>query len=209
MFVANSIEIEQKMAEINAKYIKNTAELYKYVEEVTILRFNLSQEIKQSIKKSYQQLKNEIQFNYQESNILTGDQVRALMSTKVERAELLEYLEKKSGIKETQETMKSIDVLHKQIKHICVIMIEFLRQEVSKYTKSNDSDQCKHKKAMTVLHQTLSIAKWINNFNPENEIDYKDLVLPKNLEDFQNLVNNALDDMKSLALTRDNEFEKK
>jgi hypothetical protein len=197
------------MALIDKRHLQNKAVLDKNIEEVTMLRYNLSVEVKQAIKKSYQQLKSEIQFNYDESNILTGDQVRTLLGTKVERGELLEYLEKKSGIKETQESMKAIDVLHKQIKHICVIMIEFLRQEVSKYTMSNDSEHSKQKKAMTVLHQTLSIAKWINKFNPENEIDYKDLVLPKNLEDFQNLVSNAMDDMKTLALTRDNHFENK
>ena len=63
-------------------------------------------------------------------------------------------------------------------------------------------------KALTTLNQAICIAKWINKFKPEN-ITLNDLTLPKELLNYQNLVTETLDDIKDLALTRENDFETK
>jgi hypothetical protein len=133
-----------------------------------------------------------------------------MLSSKVERQEVLSYLENKSNIKDTEDSMRAIDVLHKQIKHLCVILVEIMRQEVARFTTGGGADASKQKNtALATLKQTLSIAKWINKFNPERELVNSDLVLPKYLQNFQDLVNNTLNDITELALTKEHEFEKK
>lgn len=61
---------------------------------------------------------------------------------------------------------------------------------------------------MTTLSQALSIAKWINKFNPE-QVTFNDLVLPQELQSYQNLVTDTFDDIKDLAVAKDNNFEMK
>lgn len=68
-----------------------------------------------------------------------------LLWSKIEKQEVLSYLESKSNVKDTQETMKAIDILHKQIKHICVILIEIMREKVFEFTKSTESENAKQK----------------------------------------------------------------
>lgn len=109
------------------------------------LHYELLDKITDTVNRSYQQLKNDITVKYRGNNITTKDEVLKLMNTKVEKEELLCYLNQKSSLKDSYETRKGLDVLHQQIKHICVIMVEFLRQEVSKYTNSNDLSTLNHK----------------------------------------------------------------
>jgi len=71
------------------------------------------------------------------------------------------------------------------------------------------------------MHQTLLIAKWINslsnmfekrfwnNCHLDSMLSQDAYSLPKELENFQSLVSNTLADISTLALTKDNEFEKK
>ena len=56
-----------------------------------------------------------------------------------------------------------------------------------------------NKSSIGILQQGLSIAKWINRFNPES-INTNDLMLPKQLHEFHDSVNEALDEIeKSIA----------
>lgn len=49
-----------------------------------------------------------------------------------------------------------------------------------------------NKDAMIILNQALTIAKWINSFDPES-INQIDLKLPRELVDFQGFVNVTMD----------------
>lgn len=136
---------DKKVIEENTKAQK---ELKAHVEEelerlmlsVTNLNFTVEKEIRNSVRRNIEKLKSEVQVRYQESNILNEDQIKKLISWKVELPEILSYLEQKSNVKDTEHSMKAIDVLHKQVKHLCVILIEVIRQEVARYTKWKDSE---------------------------------------------------------------------
>lgn len=71
---------------------------------------------------------------------VTIEEIESLMSSKVERAELTTALEIKSNKIDTNINMKAIDILHKQIKHLAVILIEILRDKTMKYMKSENSE---------------------------------------------------------------------
>jgi hypothetical protein len=101
----------------------------------------------------------------------------------------------KSNKKDTYSNMKAIDILHKQIKHLSVILVEILRKEAMEFSKAPDLEQTIKKNMFSVLQQGLHVAKWINKFNPEN-INTDDLILPRDLYDFQELVNEALGEIE-------------
>jgi hypothetical protein len=110
-------------------------------------------------------------------------------ANKIEKDEVLSLLETKSNTQDTSTAMKATDILHKQLKHIIVILIEILRRDLSNFTHPKNTS----KKDLTImLDQTMSIARWINSFDPEN-INTIDLKLPKSLGEFQNYVNVTLD----------------
>jgi hypothetical protein len=90
--------------------------------------------------------------------------------------------------------MQANDILHKQIKHLSVILIEVLRHEIEKYTKSKESEIVHKHRCQTIMHQLLSIANWINKFNPEI-INSSDLRVPIDLEKFHEMVTKAFTEM--------------
>jgi len=49
--------------------------------------------------------------------------------------------------------MKATDILHKQIKHLSVMIVEILRNETAKYEQNQDSEQAKRNKYTMMLYQ--------------------------------------------------------
>jgi len=182
--------------------------LKKFENRVSDLNFTVETEIRSAVKKAVQKAKSELIFKYNDSTIVNEDDVKALMRSKIEKSELFDYLDTKSNIKDTQANMHAIDILHKQLKHLCVIIIEILRQEVSKYTSNGDTILSKQNKLLTTMYQSISIAKWINQFDPE-KADSDEIIFPKNLQNYQDIISNNLDDITDLALTKKNDFERK
>ncbi|CAI2386826.1 unnamed protein product [Moneuplotes crassus] len=170
----------------------------------------ISQEMTTKITNLYQQLKQDIQIKYKGENIVTKTELSTILETKVEREELIHYLKTKSSTEQYDSTIKGLEVLHKQIKHLCVILVEFVRQEISKYNNSSTSVFENKKKVMTIMDQTVSIAKWIDKFNPkETKPLIEDLSIPHNLENFQQTVQQTLDELKVISLSKNNEFQQK
>jgi hypothetical protein len=72
--------------------------------------------------------------------------------------------------------MQAIDILHKQIKHLSVMLVEMLRKETLKHVKvghkynylsltfiqSEDSEQTIKQNTFKIFKQALLISKWIN-----------------------------------------------
>ena len=114
---------------------------------------------------------------------------------KIEKNEVLALLEFKSNINDTETNMKATDVLHKQIKHLIMLIIEVLRREVSKVSGNYHNEKAYKQECLMLLSQGFSIAKWINNFNPES-IGPKDITLPKDLSDFNSLVDASLSEIE-------------
>ena len=83
--------------------------------------------------------------------------------------------------------MKATDIIHKQVQHLGVMIVEILRNETAKYTQSPESEQTKKNKYNMMLYQSLNIVKWIQNFNPET-INTTDLKVPNELEQFHSLI---------------------
>ena len=92
--------------------------------------------------------------------------------------------------------MKSVDSVHKQIKHLVVILVEIMRLSV---TAQSETKQSKLNKKMYLLQQSISIGQWINEFDPEN-INTNDLKLPSELNVFQNYVSETLRELQMTTL---------
>ncbi|CAI2383375.1 unnamed protein product [Moneuplotes crassus] len=158
-------------------------------------------EIFSAVKKGIKEVRNEMKMNNSKENTVTFKDVDDIISGKVERSELISLLDFKSNKIDTDTSMKAIDILHKQIKHLSVILVEILRKDSLKMLKPKDSENISKNNTFEILNQLLSISKWINGFDPEN-INTTDLKLPANLNNYQDLVNEALGDIECQVIPR-------
>ena len=83
----------------------------------------------------------------------------------------------KSNKVDTEMTMKGLDILHKQITHIIVLMIE---QSKIALSTSLETEKQKQQKKHFILKSAVHVCQWINKFDPQN-VNNDDLYLPTEL----------------------------
>jgi hypothetical protein len=74
--------------------------------------------------------------------------------------------------------MRCVDILHKQVTHIIVLLIEHMKTGLTQQKESQVSIQ---KKRMFILQSAMKVVSWVNEFNPQNVND-NDLKLPEELK---------------------------
>ena len=115
-----------------------------------------------------------------------------MIETKADKTEVHALLNLKSNIKDTQTSMITCDIIHKQIKHLSVILTELVKNEYEKHTKTKEPYQASLGKCLNMLKQSVNVSQWINNFNPEN-ITKEDLIMPQKLRNNNSLVNTSIE----------------
>ena len=69
----------------------------------------------------------------------------------------------KSNKVDTENNMRNIDILHKQVTHIIVLLVEFLKTNVHQQKESTTKIQSKR---MFILQNAMKVVNWINKFDP-------------------------------------------
>ena len=91
--------------------------------------------------------------------------MHALIQEKADKADLTALHELKSNKMDTENTMKGIEVLHKQLQHLNVLFVEIIKLNTNKL---GDSKQSKVNKELFVLQQAQTVCQWVLNFDPYN-----------------------------------------
>lgn len=153
-------------------------------------------EINFALKRSLNQLRTEFVAQNDPNNMVDYKTFNSFVNNKVEKGELMSLLQLKSNVQDTEINMKATDILHKQLKHVLVLLIEVFRKDLLKFEQNKKPKNSGKRDAQIILNQAVYIAKWINSFNPEN-INTADLKLPKELGDFQNFVNITMENIQN------------
>lgn len=74
------------------------------------------------------------------------DSIQAMISNKIDKEEMLSLLEMKSNKNDMNLTQKSLDMLHRQSKHLIVLIIELIRQMTSKHNDTVESRNAREAK---------------------------------------------------------------
>ena len=74
--------------------------------------------------------------------------------------------------------MRSIDIMHKQITHMIVLLIEHVKTSLTQQKESQVSVQAKR---MFILQSAMKVMTWVHGFNPQN-INDNDLKMPEDLK---------------------------
>ncbi len=142
----------------------------------------MNKEIQSAVRKSAAAAKAQTQnagglFNLG-TGIGTEGELKKILMQKVDKQEVEALIDLKSNKHDTDQTMKAMDIIHKQITHMIVLMIEIVKGSMNALSIANDSDKTKHhKNLMYLLSQTVNVCRWINEFDPQN-VNSEDLYLP-------------------------------
>ena len=117
-----------EFVEKEAAFHENTNTSFKNINESLIdLSNKLDIEIKLAVKRATSYLLNEIK-KTSDKGYVNKDTVLDMMWDKVDKIELLTLLEHKSNKNDVESGLKAVDIMHKQIKNIVVILLELLTQ---------------------------------------------------------------------------------
>lgn len=163
---------------------------------ISELNEKIAIEIATAVRKTTKQESNKILQHVQKmtSNQSTsGDtsELQKLIDQKADKFQVIDLYDLKSNKADTETNMKAIDIIHKQIRHLIIMLMENFRVQVD---TQHSNPQTRINRMNVVLQQSLLLAKWITKFNPENINSY-DLTLPKDLEDFQEFVSQSMDEI--------------
>jgi len=93
--------------------------------------------------------------------------MKKLMMSKVDRVDLDAVIDLKSNKSDTDLAMKGIDIMHKQVTHMIVLLVELIKSVMNTLSIHNDSDKTKnHKNLLYILQQAVNVCRWINEFDP-------------------------------------------
>lgn len=183
----------QKQFDVINEQLASQTETLKFVSE------NIEKNIHTAVRRATAALKNQLQASnqgafgggqpgqtgYGNSGSGVGmdsGELRKILLTKVEKSELEAVIDMKSNKADTDMALKGLDIIHKQITHMIVLVIEMIKLSMTQMSLATDSDKTRHHKAlMYTLQQAVNVCRWINDFDPQN-VNIVDLVLPQELK---------------------------
>ena len=183
------VDYQERKKIYDSGFTKVNKEVSDIQETLNSLSNTVSLEIKNAMRKGLDKIKYELT-NSGSTNAAEVKHLRDELDEKVSMGELRSMLSFKWNIQDIDTNMKATDILHKQIKHLSVMIVEILRNETAKYEQNQDSEQAKRNKYTMMLYQWLNIAQWIQRFNPEN-LNTNDLKVPEELQKYHSLIENS------------------
>ena len=74
--------------------------------------------------------------NDSQNSDLYEDDILKLMETKVDKTELYEHIKMKTNKSDTEMQMKAIDIMHRMLNHISVIITDILKQQLNQQNET-------------------------------------------------------------------------
>eukprot|EP00347_Sterkiella_histriomuscorum_P005859 403355004 len=182
----------------------------KHIEEmIDILGKQISKDIYTAVRRATLHLTKQVDGQGQsggDSGILS-ETFQKQLQNKADRAELLQISNLKSNKQDTEISLRWIDVIHRQLKQLAILVTEFLKLDVDvKSTQGNQEHQKQNTKAF-LFQQALLISQWMNKFDAENINDYYENQQPsQELEAFQQYVAQSLQQVDELKLSPNNPY---
>ena len=113
-------------------------------DDIDEMNERITQEIKSAVNKVGTTLKAELKRNTDKGNI-NKEIVKRMISNKIDIVEFESKLSLKSNITDTESNMKSVDILHNQIKNLIVIILECLNLDITSLKNNAENEKSKLK----------------------------------------------------------------
>jgi len=99
--------------------------------------------------------------------------------SKADNREIQKLQDIKTNKEDTEMSMRNIDILHKQVTHIIVLLTELVKTNLQQKKESFASIQ---QRQMYILWQCMNVVNWVNLFNPQT-VNTNDFKLPPELKE--------------------------
>lgn len=74
-----------------------------------------------------------------------------MLMSKVDKVDLEMVIDMKSNKTDTDLAMKGLDIVHKQVTHMIVLVVELIKSSMNSLSLHNDSDKTKHHKNLMYI----------------------------------------------------------
>ena len=117
--------------------------------------------------------------------------LKRMVQLKANAHDLQEMYELKSDKAETENNLNAIEIIHKQIKHLVMMVMESSRVLIE---TEYSNKQTKLNRLNNILQQSFLLTKWVMKFNPENNNPY-DQVIPEDMNNFQDFMLKTMEEI--------------
>ncbi|CAI2361510.1 unnamed protein product [Moneuplotes crassus] len=128
------------------------------------------------------------------------DDIKSMVEDKINKEELMTLLNFKANKEDSKNNQKALEMLHKQSKHLVVLIIELIKQASTKFTNSEETRNAKESKLSSILKVALNIAKWMNSFDLYTPDGPEAFECPPELSNFDLSVKKSFTSLKSSRL---------
>ena len=105
----------------------------------------------------------------------------------MDKLELEELSEQKSNKTDTEQLMKDVDIMHQQIVHMMVLLVEHLKTSLSSASKKARAGA-----RQFLLSQAVRVCRWVHAFDPQH-VNNEDLVMPADLRELSEHARTLID----------------
>ena len=100
------------------------------------------------------------------------------LEMKANSQEVSQLNERKTNKEDSEMMMRSLDIMHKQLTEFSVMFVELIKHGVR---SGKESEVFRQERLKYILTNSMSIFKWIKEFNPQN-VNVENLQLPTDLK---------------------------
>ena len=163
--LTETFEIQNKTI---ASEIKDTHQQIQGIrDDIEEMNKQFAIEIQSSMKKIVFSLNSEMSAKMNKESV-SVETVGSMISDKIDRVEFYSSLDLKSNKQDLEWAIKSIEIIHRQIKNVISLLSENIYQSSEIYLNTNESDKAKYDKRLALWKQSLRVCKWVDVFDPSN-----------------------------------------
>ena len=123
--------------------------------------------------------------------------MKILLDKKANQSDLQNIADSKTNKQDSEQQLRAIDILHRQLDHTVVLLIEIIKGQLN---EQNETMAGTKTNRLYLLKQCANISKWIREFDPQN-INYGSLKLPTSLKQLNDHAQSLIKEWPQIDLT--------
>eukprot|EP00347_Sterkiella_histriomuscorum_P010846 403374700 len=213
--------------QLNEKFNDNQRKIQEVEEMIDILGKNISKDIYAAVRRATLHLSKNTSMqiggnggdleNQTGNYSIANEEMKSIIASKVDRQELNEIFQNKSNKKDTELCLRWIEIIHRQIKQISILITEILKFDIEQLQNGQiptgqgkvADNQVKNGKSF-LFNQALSMQQWMNKFDTANINEYyehgQNSLEPTDIKAFQKYANESLQNVEQLAFSPFNDI---
>ena len=95
--------------------------------------------------------------------MISQHEVKILLDKKANQTELQDIADQKTNKHDSEQQLRAIDIMHRQLDHTVVLLIEIIKGQLN---EQNETMAGTKTNRLYLLKQIANVGKWIREFDP-------------------------------------------